>query len=137
MYMGYLEEGDKCPEKNCKGIVDWPETEGCSCHIHPPCSACVDKLLICQDCGWEDDRPDHKEVMVAPGLSIREYAPKPLDNSKIDYRAKMHSSSSMIKEGVYPEGTTAAEVREVVNGTFGGAFIHFGGGKFSFKAYTD
>ena len=74
---------------------------------------------------------------MAPGLSMRQFKPKPLDNTKIDYRNKMYSSSSMIKEGVYPEGTTKDEVRKVVNGTFGGRFESFGGGKFKFIAYTD
>ncbi len=49
----YLEEGDKC-EKCETGRMEYPETEGCSCHINPPCSACTDKELVCSDCGWEE-----------------------------------------------------------------------------------
>ena len=66
-----------------------------------------------------------------------EHKPRPLDNTRVDYRNKMHSNSSMIKEGVYPAGMTAEEVRKVVNGTFGGRFEQFGDGKFKFIAYTD
>jgi len=43
----------------------------------------------------------------------------------------------MIKRGVYPEGTTQAEVRAKVDGTFGGRFNYFRNGKFEFVAYTD
>ena len=50
------------------------------------------------------------------------WKPRPLDPTKIDFHNKPHSNSSMIKEGVYPEGTTKEEVRKVVDGTFGGRF---------------
>jgi hypothetical protein len=43
----------------------------------------------------------------------------------------------MIREGVYPDGTSQEQVRELVKGTFGGRFESFGGGKFRFIAYTD
>ncbi len=87
--------------------------------------------------GRKPEEPPHKEIPFLPGLSIRERNQRPLDNTKIDYRSKGHSSCSMIKEGVYPEGTTQEEVRNVVNGTFGGRFISFGSGRFLFIAYTD
>ena len=61
----------------------------------------------------------------------------PLDNTKVSWRSKSHSSCSMIKEGVYPEGMTMGAVRKEVDGTFGGRFEQFGGGKFKFIAYTD
>ena len=136
MYLGYYEKGDVCPECR-KGIIDWPPVENCSCHINPPCSACTDRLLACPECGWEDERPDYKYVVITPGLSMREDAPRPLDNSKIDYRAKMHTHFSMIKEGVYPKGASREEVEAVVRGTFGGRFELFGNGKFKYIAYTD
>ena len=137
MYLGYYEEGDKCPEKDCSGNLVYLPTENCSCHINPPCSACTDKPLTCEKCGHEEDAHDYNDVTVAPGLTMREYKPKPLDSTKIDYRIKMHSSSSQICEGVYPEGTTQKKVSEVVKGTFGGRFEQFGDGKFKYIAYTD
>ncbi len=136
MYMGFYEENDRCPQ--CKdGKLTYPPVENCSCHLSAPCSACVDNKLACDICGFQPDEPEYKDVPITEGLSMREYKPRPLDNTKIDYRTKSHSSSSMIKEGVYPEGTTMEQVREVVNGTFGGRFEQFGGGKFKFIAYTD
>lgn len=137
MYMGFHEEGDRCPEYTCKGLLHFPASENCSCHINPPCLSCTSVLLTCDDCGWEEDAPEYHDIMVAPGLSMREPRPRKLDSTKIDYRCKMHSSSSMLKEGVYPEGTTRAEVRAEVDGTFGGRFEQFGYGKFRFIAYTD
>jgi len=65
------------------------------------------------------------------------FTPRPLDPTKIDYRNYSHTHFSMIKEGVYPEGTTMEEVRKVVEGTFGGRFEYFGNGKFKYIAYTD
>lgn len=140
MYLGYLEEGDTCPEIECDGKLYYPLVENCSCHINPPCSACVDNRLKCDKCGCEPEEPEYKDVPVvfgSPGISMREYRPKPLDNTKIDYRTKMHTASTQICEGVYPEGTAQKTVESVVRGTFGGRFEHFGGGKFKYIAYTD
>jgi hypothetical protein len=65
----------------------------------------------------------------------------PLDSSMIDCRTEYHSSFSthftMYMYGVYPEGTTQAQVRSVVEGTFGGYFASFGNGEFQYIAYTD
>lgn len=137
MYMGFYEDGDKCPEKDCKGHFEYIRAEPCSCHHSPPCGACVDAPLTCNACGHLPDEPEYKDVPVVPGLSMREYKPRPLDASKIDYRVKMHSNSSQLCEGVYPDGTTQEEVRAIVKGTFGGRFEKFGGGRFSYVAYTD
>lgn len=140
MYNGFYEEDDMCPE--ClEGKLVYPPVENCSCHINPPCSACTDRDLTCDKCGFTPDEPDYVDVPVAytedTMLSMREYKPRELDNTKIDYRIKAHTSFSQICEGVYPEGTSREEVIKVVNGTFGGRFEHFGEGKFKFIAYTD
>lgn len=45
------EEGQDCPE--CEdGVLEWNRRDGesCSCHINPPCSACVDSILTCTHC---------------------------------------------------------------------------------------
>lgn len=47
------EEGDKCPE--CKKGELTYHVEVCTCHINPPCSACVDAPLTCNECGAEFD----------------------------------------------------------------------------------
>lgn len=60
-----------------------------------------------------------------------------LDNSKIDWNTIAHSSSSMLRIGVYPEGTTREEVEAKVKGTFGGRFESFADGEFRYIAYTD
>ena len=136
MYLGFPEEGDRCPKCHAENLES-VKAGSCSCHIHPPCSACVDAVLTCKGCGWEDDSPDHKDVPVAPGLLMREYKPKPLDPNKISFRTKMHTHFSQIQEGIYPEGTTREQVLKVVKGTFGGRFTRFGGGHFQYVAYTD
>lgn len=136
MYLGYFEEGDICPECH-SGHLYYPPVKNCSCHICAPCSACVDNKLRCNECDFKPDEPEYKDVPITYGLSMREYKPKPLDNTKIDYRIKIHTGSSQICEGVYPEGTTVDEVRQKVKGTFGGRFEQFGNGKFKYIAYTD
>lgn len=137
MYAGYLEEGDKCPEKGCCGAMTFPRSENCSCHISSPCHSCASVVLACDECGWEDKSESERFIAVAPGLAILERKPRPLDNTKVDYREKLHSGCSMIKEGVYPKGMPSSEVEKIVNGTFGGRFESFGGGRFKFIAYTD
>jgi hypothetical protein len=137
MYAGFPEEGDSCSQAKCQGTLRFPQVENCSCHISPPCHACTSQRLTCDACGWVDDSPEETYVPVAPGLSMLEQRPRPLDATKIDYRVKLHSASTMIKEGVYPNGATATEVAEVVKGTFGGRFESFGNGRFKYIAYTD
>lgn len=57
---------------------------------------------------------------------------------QVKWKGRGHGSTcSMIKEGTYPEGLSREDVKPLVNGTFGGKFDFFGGGKFRFVAYTD
>lgn len=49
-----INEDDRCSK--CKtGILYLPPVENCSCHINPPCSACIDRLLICNNCEFEEE----------------------------------------------------------------------------------
>jgi len=139
MYNRFYEEGDICPECK-KGMLEYRRVEQCTCHINPPCSACVSAPLICNKCDFEPEEDDYRDIPISignPSLYIREYKPKPLDNTKIDYRSHPHTASSMIKEGVYPKGNLMEDVRKVVDGSFGGRFEYFENGKFKFIAYTD
>ena len=141
MYYGFYEEGDKCPECS-NGKFKYVREGSCTCHINPPCTSCVNQILECDKCGYQPDEPEYKDIPVTfdfDGMFIarREYKPKPLDNTKIDYRIKAHTASTQICEGVYPEGTSIAEVENVVKGTFGGRFEYFRDGKFKYIAYTD
>lgn len=138
MYCGFNEEGDKCPTVECSGVLAFEKVTNCSCHIAPPCSQCTERVLECKQCGWQDtNEPDEKVVHCGGGIGIVEYKPRPLDNTKIDYATKMHTASSQLVEGVYPDGTSQDDVYKVVKGTFGGRFEAFSGGRFKFIAYTD
>ncbi|MDH3326888.1 MAG: hypothetical protein OEM38_09255 [Gammaproteobacteria bacterium] len=120
----------------CEGEIETRAVENCSCHISPPCSACTEPRNFCPECGWEEA----DEPIEEPKYTCKPYEspkPSPMDNTKIDWRYKPHTHFTMIKYGVYPEGTTMAEVKKEVDGTFGGRFNYFGGGKFEFIAYTD
>ena len=67
LYVEDFEEGQQCPcaqvankSERCTGHLEY-KIENCSCHISPPCSACVEAPLVCDVCGWEaeDLEPDH------------------------------------------------------------------------------
>lgn len=140
-------EGDTCGRNGCAGVIAEHRSENCSCHINPPCSACTAPRNFCPECDWQEadePEPEVKPMTQSEKDYWAEWAKEqdrlrnmPLDNTKVSWRNKPHSSCSMIKEGVYPEGMTPAEVRKQVDGTFGGRFEQFGGGKFKFIAYTD
>jgi len=53
------EEGDVCGLDGCGGILFYPKAENCACHINPPCSACMDVVLTCPRCGWEQEKEDY------------------------------------------------------------------------------
>jgi len=94
--------------------------------------------LCCPECGWTDEQePPIRIVHVGGGIGVVECKPRQLDSTKIDYRSKSHTASTMIKIGVYPEGATQQEVEREVRGTFGGRFEQFGSGRFRYIAYTD
>lgn len=137
---GYT-KGDICLRSGCKGVVKEHSVDGCSCHISAPCRACTSPRCYCEECGWEESEDEVindyvVSVNKATG-TYRSFELRPLDPTKLDYHRKPHTNSTMIKEGVYPEGMTRQEVERKVVGTFGGRFAYFGNGKFKYIAYTD
>lgn len=137
---GYC-EGDTCNRKGCQGYIETHPVVGCSCHINPPCSACTSPRNYCAACGWEEkneERVNGFAIQVDPETrDYKSWEPIPLDPTKIDYRVLAHTGASQICEGVYPDGTTMAQVLECVKGTFGGRFENFGNNRFKYIAYTD
>ena len=137
---GYC-EGDTCLRNGCKGIIERHPVNNCSCHLSAPCCACTEPSGYCDDCGWEESEDEIiNDYVVSTDKATgayRSWEPRKLDPTKLDYHSKSHSSCSMIKEGVYPDGMDKEEVRKEVIGTFGGRFEHFGNGKFKYIAYTD
>jgi len=136
--------GAQCWRNGCAGIICERIVDGCcSCHISAPCGFCTTNREWCPECGWKasDHEYHFNGYIVTPGENPEDawksWKPRPLDPRQIDWHSRSHSNSSMIKEGVYPPGTTANDVVEKVRGTFGGRFESFGGGKFKYIAYTD
>ena len=102
---GY-EEGATCWRNGCQGVIVVDAAENCSCHINPPCGACMTPRERCPDCDWraQDDTDFVNVPTEYSGLYIRETRkPQPLDPRTIDYRVYNHSNSSQRCEGVYPE----------------------------------
>lgn len=77
------------------------------------------------------------QVMEFDGDNLVPNGTRKLDPTKIDFHELPDTNSSMIKRGVYPEGTSREQVEKVVRGTFGGRFQSFEGGAFTYIAYTD
>ncbi len=139
-----FEKGHVCNRNKCNGIVEEAATElSCSCHINPPCGKCTDDRHYCPVCEWQakDDRITEMngfDIHVdSKTQNFNSWKRRELDPTKIDYHTLVHTNSSQLCEGVYPEGTTQEQIIERVRGTFGGRFEQFGGGKFKYVAYTD
>ena len=47
-----IEEGDSC---SCGGTFEYIPNGECTCHIAPPCSACVNSILKCNKCGMDEE----------------------------------------------------------------------------------
>lgn len=62
------DEGDNCPlceKHNEVAALAYTRWGDCTCHISPPCSACVDAHLQCEMCGFrplEEDLDDMEEM---------------------------------------------------------------------------
>lgn len=55
-----VEDGEPCGRPNedgfaCDGEMILLDVEGCSCHISPPCGACVENAPVCSVCGKSGD----------------------------------------------------------------------------------
>lgn len=138
-----FEQDDTCNRNGCKGLIEERERAGCSCHINPPCASCTEPRAYCDECEW-DEQDDHKQVINGYKVSIdsktnnfNSWKPRELDNTRIDYRIVGHTHMTQKCIGVYPEGTLKSDIVEKVKGSFGGRFQQFGGGKFTYIAYTD
>ena len=137
---GYC-EGETCGREGCEGVIELERVKDCSCHLSAPCWRHESDDMCCTECGWRAaDDPLFVREIASISMGEMPYVqtkPRALDPTKVDWVAKLHSSSSMIKEGVYPSHLTRAEVEKEVLGTFGGRFERFGGGHFKYIAYTD
>lgn len=57
-------EGQLCDTAECGGTYEYPRVADCSCHISPPCEACIANLVECTVCGrcpGTDVDPDEEE----------------------------------------------------------------------------
>lgn len=50
-FMG-VDEGSTC-NRRCQGTIELRPVENCSCHIAPPCSACMEPAEFCPVCDWD------------------------------------------------------------------------------------
>ena len=145
-----LEEGDSCPE--CVGVLGYPEVRGCSCHINPPCSACVDNPLTCDKCGFEED-PPYPDGTPKPSKAQEDAWNKHRDDYEaarqrghtfehggriwdVDYDSR--SGSTMVFRGRYEGPVTPADILDYLgDGTFGHRGPSLDRGLFTYTKITD
>ena len=132
-----MTEGDPCPQ--C-GESTVKEIENCSCHISPPCSACVDALLFCRKCGWEDEpiKYEPSTVSVEPYKHVQ--STRDLGNGKriLNYQMDSNSGSTMVYTGYYEGDVTWADIIGCFgDGTFGHRLGVLHNGYFKYTKITD
>jgi hypothetical protein len=67
---------------------------------------------------------------------LEPFAPKNLLD-QVQFCRISATGGTMVVKGTYPEGVTKEEVEPLVRGSFGGRFESFGGGCFTYLAYTE
>lgn len=65
-----IEEGTACDQIGCNGKFEPTPPVNCSCHIHPPCSACTDAGYTCDTCGYDTAPYEEPEIYVPPKRQI-------------------------------------------------------------------
>ena len=110
-----FEDGADCHHSGCNGKLTPCDIRGCSCHIHPPCSACVGNPYECDTCGDVFELPPPPLSKWTPKTSY--VAPKrrtleDLDRSKIDWIIAGGEGwhSGMVVHGFCPLGTTQDDI---------------------------
>ena len=121
-----------------------PDVENCSCHINPPCSACVNNQAECKDCGWQEPVPADEPASASP-QAYAPYVPFKGYEYKIGEGKRLHSvfydgrsGSTMVFRGEIEGDVSAKEIFDLLgDGTFGhrGPVIH--GKTFEYTKITD
>lgn len=68
-----MDEGDNCP--SCGGGTMRFVLDGsCTCHLgHPPCSACVNSYLECNQCSMSEEEIRQLGVRTVKGIDYVEF----------------------------------------------------------------
>lgn len=136
----HFQEGDKCAE--CEGTMVLPLVQGCSCHINPPCSACVDNKLTCDKCGWEYEpiREDTYRSLGPISERLQTHPSHDFGNGKriYDFGYNSNSGSTMVWQGRFAGDVTAEDIKGFFgSGTFGHRGPVLGSGTFTYTLITD
>ena len=134
-----LFEGCPCP-KDCGGMLYYPLVENCSCHINPPCAACISVKLTCNECG-EEFRKAEKSFYIYPwALPQREKPSHDLGSGKriFDYSYDGRSGSTMVYQGRYEGDVSPQDIIKLFgDGTFGHRGPSMYNGRFTYTKITD
>ena len=140
-----LIEGDECGRDGCTGVMSIVESDGgCSCHICPPCSYCVDAEFRCNECDSLAEAPEQENTtwnhipQQYQRPSIEDLF-KALSGDVIDWVNVTPANSYyfMVVRGRYPDGTTKDQIKACFNLCFGYSYLDMSNGVFKLKYYTD
>lgn len=135
-----LDEGDKCPKK-CGGVLFYPPITNCSCHINPPCSACLSVKLTCNGCG--EEIKGNSEIQpwfsyTQPGHSSRKVHQFREGVRIFNWGYDSSSGSTMVYTGEYEGEVTKEDIISYFgDGTFGHRGPSFYNGRFTYTKITD
>jgi len=134
-----IDEGSPCPI-GCGGTLYYPPVENCSCHINPPCYACISIKLTCNKCGEgfrEAEEPHQSSSVLSPKMGKPSHD---FGNGKriFDYSYDSRSGSTMVYTGRYEGEVTAKDIISFLgDGTFGHRGPYFQNGRFTYTKITD
>lgn len=153
--LGYI-KGEICNRNNCQGIIDEHEKEGsCCCHIHPPCSYCVEDNNYCPECGWEGYDEQNKNTSKSSDNSWYEIWLKNVENrkkeiidmyngvvkiTKFDYIIDETWNSGQRLKGVYTKDMTKQDILKKLSLSENPnmpRFSLFEDGRFKLSYFTD
>ncbi len=137
-----IDENSACPDE-CGGVLHYPKVDNCSCHINPPCSACTDITLTCDNCGWEQEYL--APIDSSKSYALPEYKPFTGYEYQIAEGKRLHSvfydgssGSTMVFKGKIEGDVSAQEIFEKLgDGTFGHRGPSIFGNTFTYTKITD
>jgi len=142
-----LIQGDVCNRNGCKGVMQQVHNDtGCSCHICPPCSHCVDMLFECDDCEFNTQDLDEGWSPLVKSTSTPPVYKRKSDHERFAELADGEFGYITIPgkyywmeyKGKYPEEMSTKKILENFNTCFGCKWIkHPMNGEFHLKVYTD
>ena len=134
MNLGY-EVGEICNRDGCKGIMREHHSQICSLYmlyLYPECYKCEGTKIFCDTCNW-DIRVDKCENR----FRQRKLAKSKKKDTGVIYYTKSRNRYSDTIEGTFRKEISKEDIRQEIEGPFGGHFEEFKENSFIYIKYTD